>query len=154
MKDTTKQRIQQKITATYVPLRELIFEDNGRKVNVIKNFTNYSPVLASVELIIYSFMKANKNTCDPDILKALTRIRRNPLQEFSHSEEDALAFAIQYGLSRGLQQKRLAINEVHALLDWLIHEVEGRMQKNECYIEWLKEFMNNNPQNAVVGDKK
>ncbi|MBI4981128.1 hypothetical protein HZC30_06255 [Candidatus Woesearchaeota archaeon] len=152
MKDTTKKRIQQKIIATYVPLRELIFEDNGREVNVVKDFTDYSPVLASVELIIYSFTKANQNIYDQDILNALKRIRRNPLQEFSRSEEDALAFAIQYGISRGLQQKRLAINEIHALLDWLIHEVEGRMQKNENYIEWLGEFFRDNPLKTFNGD--
>lgn len=45
-----------------------------------------------------------------------------------------------YGISRGLQQKRRAINEVYAMLDWLIHEVEGRIQNNESYIEMLKGF--------------
>lgn len=135
-----RKRIQQKITDTHIPLKKLIFEDNGRKVDIAKNFTNYSHVLASVELIIHSFITANPDTNDHDILHTMKTIRKDPFHEFSHSEEDALAFAIIYGMSRGLQQKRLTINEVHALLDWLIHEVEGRMQKEGGYTGWLREF--------------
>ena len=138
-----RKRIQQKTEDTYVPLKKLIFEDNSTEIHITeKNFTDYSHVLASVELIIHSFITANPETSDKDILNALQRIRSNPLHEFSHSEEDALAFTITYSMSMALQQKRLTINEIYALLDWLIHEVEGRMQKNESYIEWLKEFFN------------
>jgi len=140
MNDADKKRIQQKINATYVPLKELIFEDNEKETDVMKNFRDYSHVLASVELIIYSFITANPETKDEDILYALKTIRNDPLSKFSRSEEDALAFAIMYGLGRGLQQERLAINEIHALLDWLIHEVEGRIQNKESYIEMLKGF--------------
>lgn len=145
LKINDKTRTQEKIMATYVPLKELIFEDNQREVDVIKNFTDYSHVLASVELIIYSFISANPATNDQDILCALKRIRKDPLHEFSHFEEDALAFAIIFGISRGLRQKRLAINEVYALLDWLIHEVEGRIQRNESYTKWLEMFFRDNP---------
>src|SRR3989344_9201828 len=99
MDDADRKRIQQKIKDSYVPLRELIFEDNGKEVDVVKNFTDYSPVLASVELVIYSFITANPETTDRDILHALQKIRRNPLYEFSKSEKDALAFAIIYGIS-------------------------------------------------------
>ena len=143
MKDTIEKELQQKITATYVPLKELILEDNRRGVDVVKDFTNYSHVLGSVELIIYSFATANPETKDKDILDALKKIRRDPLYEFSRSEEDALAFAIMYGMSRGLQHRKLAINEVYALLDWLIHEVEGRLEKGESYITMLKRFFKN-----------
>jgi len=149
-----RKRIQQKIMETYVPLKELIFEDNHRDIDIARNFTDYSHVLASVELIIHSFITANSETEDKDILDALQRIRTSPLHEFSHSEEDALAFAITYGMSRALQQKRLAINEIKALLGWLIYEVEGRMQKNESYIEWLRGFMKDRPINVFAGDKK
>ena len=149
-----RKRIQQKITDTYVPLKKLIFEENNREVDIAKNFTDYSHVLASVELMIHIFITANPETDNQEILQALRRVRKDPLHEFSHSEEDALAFAISYGMSGGLQQKRLTINEIYALLDWLIHEVEGRMQKNESYIEWLREFFKNNPVEALVGDKE
>ncbi len=147
-------RIQEKIIATYIPLKELIFEDNQREVDVIKNFTDYSHVLASVELIIYSFITANPETDNHDILSALKRIRKDPLHEFSHSEEDALTFAITFGISRGLKQKRLAINEVYALLDWLIREVEGRIKRGESYIQMLKKFFNDGLNKNRTGDKK
>ncbi|MFH1711118.1 MAG: hypothetical protein ABH840_02285 [Nanoarchaeota archaeon] len=141
-----RKRIQQKIADTYIPLKKLIFEDNSKEIIITeKNFTDYSHVLASVEMIIPSFVIANPKTNDDDILNALKKIRKNPLHEPSRSEEDALAFAITYGMSRALQQKRIAINEINALLDWLISEVEGRMQKNEGYIKWLKDFMKDSP---------
>lgn len=152
MNDRTK--IKDKIMAMYIPLKELIFEDNLKEVDIIKNFTDYSHVLASVELIIYSFITANQKTGNQDILQALKRIRKDPLHEFSHSEEDALAFAIVYGISRGLNQKRLAINEVNALLDWLIHEVEGRIKKGESYIQMLKKFFKDGLNKNRTGDKK
>lgn len=157
MKDAAKNKIddiQQKIMANYIPLKKLIFEDNQKEVNIVKNFTEYSHVLASVELMIRCFITAHPNTDDQDILSALKRIKEEPLHEFSRSEEEALAFAITYGMSRGLQQRRLTINEIRALLDWLIHEVGGRMQKNESYIEWLKKFFNDNPILASRGDEK
>ena len=150
----TRKRIQQKIADTYVPLKKLIFEDNHGEIDIAKNFTDYSYVLASVELIIHSFITANSETSDQDILNALQRVRSNPSHEFSQSDEDALAFAVTYGMSMALQQKRLAINEIKALLDWLIYEVNGRMQKNESYIEWLKEFMKDRYINIFTGDKK
>ena len=140
MKDTEKKRIQQKINDTYIPLKELIFEDNEKEIDVVNNFTDYSHVLANIELIIHSFITANPETTDKDILYALKKARRDPLHEFSQSEDEALEFAIMYGISRGLQQKRLAINEVDAMLGWLIHEVEGRIQNNESYIKMLKGF--------------
>jgi hypothetical protein len=147
-----RKRIQQNIARTYVPLKELIFEDNNGEVDIAKNFTEYSHVLASVELILHSFITANPETSDQDILDALQRIRNNPLQEFSHSEENALAFAITYGMSMALQQKRLSINEINALLDWLIYEVEGRMQKKESYSEWLKDFLREEKIKSRAGD--
>ena len=146
--------IQQKITAMYVPLRELIFEGDGREIDIVKNFTDYSYVLASVELIIHSFIKANPETDDQEILNALKRIRKDPLQEFSLSEEDSLAFSITYSMSRALQQKRLTINEISALLDWLIYEVEGRIARGESYIVALKKFLNDNRHKIRKGDKK
>ncbi|MBW2974700.1 hypothetical protein KY366_03185 [Candidatus Woesearchaeota archaeon] len=142
--DADRERIQKKITNTYVPLRKLIFEDNKKEVDIAQNFTEYSHVLASVEMILHSFVVANPETKDQDILCALKTLKENPLYEPSRSEEDALEFAIVYGMSRALQQKRLTINEVNALLDWLIHEVEGRTRKNESYIKWLKRFLNSN----------
>jgi len=144
MENADSKRIKQKIVNTYVPLKNLIFEDNRKEINITNNFTNYSHVLASVELIIHSFIIANPETKDEEILSALKRIKENPLHEFSLSEEDALEFAVIYGISRGLQQKRLAINEVRALLDWMIHEVEGRLETGESYIAWIKAFFNDN----------
>ena len=149
----TRKRIQQKIAVTYVPLKELIFEDNEREVDIIRNFTDYSYVLAGVELIIHSFITANPETKDQDILDALQRVRSSPLHEFSHSEEDALAFTITYGVSRALQQKRLAINEIHALLDWLIYEVEGRIESGESYIVTLRKFLNDSLNKIRTDDK-
>ncbi len=136
--------VHQKIMDQYVPLKKIIFEDNKKEVDIIQNFTEYSNVLANVELMIHSFVTANPDTTDKEILYNLRRVRKDPLHEFSHLDEDALAFAITYGMSRGLQQKRLFINEINALLDWLIHEVDGRMQKNESYIEWLRTFFKDN----------
>ena len=144
MENADSKRIKQKIVNTYVPLKNLIFEDNRKEINITNNFTNYSHVLASVELIIHSFIIANPETKDEEILSALKRIKENPLHEFSLSEEDVLEFAVIYGISRGLQQKRLAINEVRALLDWIIHEVEGRLETCESYIAWIKTFFNDN----------
>lgn len=149
MKKVEKNRIQQKINDTYVPLRKLIFEDNDKETDIVQDFTDYSHVLASVELIIYSFVTANPETKDKEILYALKKIRKNPLNEVSRSEEDALAFAIMYGISRGLQQKRCAINEVHAMLDWLIHEVEGRIHNNESYSKMLNGFFKKRSRNQV-----
>ncbi len=157
MKDVAKNgidEIQQKIMDEYVPLKKLIFEDNEKEADAVKIFTDYSHVLASLELIIYSFITANPDTDDQEILHALRRIRKNPLHEFSQSDEDALAFAISYGMSIGLQQKMLSINEVHALLDWLIHEVAGRMQNNVSYIAWVKKFFKDNPVKAFRGNEK
>ena len=150
-----RKRIQQKIANTYIPLKKLIFEDNSKEIAITeKKFADYSHVLANVEMIIHSFAMANPETKDEDILNALKKIRKNPLHESSRSEEEALAFAITCGMSRALQQKRIAINEVNALLDWLTHEVDGSVQKNESYIEWLKEFMMDSPITAFRGDKK
>ncbi len=137
---TAREIIQQKIKDTYVPLRKLMFEDNEKKVDVQKHFTNYSYVLANIELIIHSFLLVNSKTQDKDILCALKRIRKDTFQEYSQSEEDELAFVIMYGISIALQHKRLAINEVNALLDWLIHEVEGRARNGESYVIMLKKF--------------
>ena len=141
-------KIEQKIINTYIPLKKLIFEENRKKIDIIINFTDYSHVLANVELMIHSFVIANPDTKDEEILSALKIIRKDPLHEFSKSEEDALAFAIMYGISRGLQQKRLAINEVCASLDWLIHEVEGRLDTGESYIKWIKTFFNDTKREA------
>ena len=157
IKEVAKNRmdeIQEKLMDKYVPLKKLIFEDNEKRVNVVQDFTDYSYVLASVEFIIHNFIIANPETDDHDILSALKHIRKDPLREFSHSDEDALAFAITFGMSMGLQQKRLSINEIRALLDWLVHEVEGRTQKNESYIEWLRKFFKDGPVKAFRGDKK
>ena len=154
MKTKTRDRIQQEIAATYVPLKELIFEDNKKEINIITHFTDYSHVLARVELMIHRFVVANPSTKDIEILSALKRIKEDPLREFSQSDEEALAFTISYGMSTGLQEKRLAINEVRALLDWLIYEVEGRMQKKESYIEWLNDFFKDDPIKAARGDNK
>ena len=141
-------KIEQKIINTYIPLKKLIFEENQKKIDISINFTDYSHVLANVELMIHSFVTANPDTKDEEILSALKIIRKDPLHEFSKSEEDALAFAIMYGISRGLQQKRLAINEVCASLDWLIHEVEGRLDTGESYIKWIKTFFNDTKREA------
>jgi len=140
MKNKYDEKIHQKITAAYVPLKELILEDNGKEIDVIKYFTDYSRVLGSIELIIHSFISAHSETKDEEILSVLKEIRKNPLRESSLSEENALASAIMYGMSEELQRRKLAINEVHALLDWLIHEVEGRLEKGESYITMLKRF--------------
>ena len=150
-----RKRIHQKITDTYIPFRKLIFEDNSKEITITENnFTDYSHVLASAEMIIHSFVMANPETTDDDILNAFRKIRKNPLDEPSRSEEDALAFAITYGMSRALQQKRLSLNEIHALLDWLIHEVEGRIQKNESYIGWLIDFMKDSSIKSFSSNKK
>ena len=141
-------KIEQKIINTYIPLKKLIFEENQKKIDISINFTDYSHVLANVELMIHSFVTANPDTKDEEILSALKNIRKYPLHEFSKSEEDALAFAIMYGISRGLQQKSLAINEVCASLDWLIHEVEGRLDTGESYIKWIKTFFNDTKREA------
>ena len=158
IKNTVKNKIndiQQKIMDKCVPLKKLIFEDNEKAVNITaQNFTEYSHVLASVELMIYSFITANPETSDHDILSAMNRIRKDPMREFSQSDEEALAFAVTYGMSRGLQQNRLTINEIYALLDWLIHEIKGRMEKNESYIEWLNKFFMDNPVKEFAGDKE
>ncbi|MEW5896666.1 MAG: hypothetical protein AB1668_03170 [Nanoarchaeota archaeon] len=140
--ENDRSRIQKKISTTYVPLKKLIFEDNGKEVHIVRNFTDYSHVLARIEMTIHCFGKANPRTKDEEILSALKRIREDPLYESSYSEEDALAFAITYAMSQGLQEKRLAINEVKALLDWLIYEVEGRMKRGESYIAAFEKFLN------------
>ncbi len=150
----TKKRVQEKIARIYTPLKELIFEENRKEMDVIKNFTEYSHLLAIVEMMIHTFIRANPETTDKDILDALKRIRKDTFHEFSQSDEDALAFAITYGMSKALVQKRLALNEVHALLDWLIHEVEGRMKKNESYSKWLMKFFKDNPIKAFTDDNK
>ena len=144
IKAKTKGRIQREIAATYVPLKELIFEDNEKEINIITNFTDYSHVLARVELMIHHFVIANPSTKDIEILSALKRIRKDPLHEFSRSDEDALAFVITYAMSTGLQEKRLAINEVQALLDWLIYDVERRLKQEESYITALQQFLSDN----------
>ena len=144
MKAKTRDRIQQEIAATFVPLKELIFEDNKKEINIIACFKDYSHVLARVELIIHNFVMANPSTKDTEILSALKRIWQDPLHEFSRSDEDALAFAITYAMSTGLQEKRLAINEVRSLLNWLIYEVEGRLKQAESYITALQKFLSDN----------
>lgn len=139
---------------TYISLKELIFEDNKRGIDILNNFEDYSHVLAGAELIIYGFITANPKTKDIEVLNALKRIRINPIQEFSRSEEDALAFAITCGMSRGLQQKRLAINEIRAVLDWLIYEVGGRIKQGESYIQMLKKFFNDSLNKNRTGGQK
>ena len=154
MKDAEKKRIEKKIINTYVPLRKLIFEENNKNTNITNDFKDYSHVLASVELVIYCFVTVNSKIKDGDILFSLKRVRKDPLYEFSDTnEDDAFEFAIIYGISRGLQQKGLALNEVYALIDWLIHEVEGRLETGESYIEWIKTFFNDNKRKVKNGGK-
>lgn len=143
MKNTIENEIHQKIADTYVPLKELILEDNGKEIDVVKHFPNYSYVLASVELIIYSFATANPKIKDEDVLYSLKDVRRDPLYEFLRFGKDPLTFAIIYAMSRGLQHRKLAINEVNAILDWLIHEIKGRLDKDRSYITMLKRFFKN-----------
>lgn len=145
---------EKKIIDTYTPLRKLIFEENNKNADIINDFKDYSYVLASVELVIYSFVTTNPKIKDEDILFSLKRVRKDLLYAFSDTDEDdAFEFAIIYGISMGLQQKRLALNEVHALLDWLIHEVEGRLETGESYILWIKKFFNENKYKAKNGKK-
>ena len=148
-----KNKTKQKIKSTYVPLRKLIFEDNKKEVDIVNHFTDYSPVLARIELRLYHFIKANPETEDQDALKALKEIREDPLHEFCCSDDEALEFAIVHAISQGLQQKRLALNEVKALLDWLIHEVEGRIKKNESYLVWLDGFFEDNKKGFLHKNK-
>ncbi|MDP2749752.1 MAG: hypothetical protein Q8O89_02890 [Nanoarchaeota archaeon] len=152
MKDAEKKRIEKNIINTYVPLRKLIFEENNKNADIINDFKDYSHVLASVELVIYCFVTANLKIKDGDVLSSLKRVKKDPLYEFSDiNEDDAFEFAITYGISRGLQQKRLAINEVCALLDWMIHEVEGRLETDESYVAWIKKFFNDNKREGKNG---
>ncbi len=124
----------------YVPLNQLVLERKNHPICIDGTEEKFGFILAPTELVLFNFFIANSDTTDADVLKALRRVKENPLHGFGTDDEDALEFAITFGLSQGLQQRKLSIDEIKAILDWLIKEVEGHSDGKQGYLEFLEDF--------------